>query len=1007
MDFARRFTIGQIFVQIIIVLLFALVPVEPLLSQVITSDVSQYSHTSWLSRDGPFLGNLNSVAQTKDGYIWIGSGFSLLRFDGIEFLPWRPPEGQALSLLPIEKVLGARNGSLWIGGKGLGHLKDGRLTMIPALDGTQVSAILEDRAGDIWAGGLKRGPGNKLCRIHGEQAECFGDSTMFGMWIRSLFEDKDGTLWVGAETGLWKWGPGAPQLFSDNDTTAASSIVRDSKGTLLMAKSSEIHFLSDQGKNQVYPLRVGGKSVGADVFLIDRKGGLWIGTGRNGLVHVFDGRVDTYTINDGLSSDTVVDLFEDREGDIWAATANGLDRFRSTAIVSVTRRQGLSGSPVYSVLADGRALWVGSMNGLDRITSDTITPFGKKDGLVTPDTGSLYAERPGTILVASAFPDGLAWLSNGRASRLHSPSGENNFVITTDGDKGLWLSNRESGLIHMPKENRAAEVFPWDVFGNHSATAMAFDPKKRGLWLAFSPGALVFFQAGQIKERYLLDRNEDFTNPRDLQVDPDGTVWVGSNAGLTRLRNGKLATLTSRNGLPCDGVHWRKDDDQHFTWLQTVCGIVKLAPGELDRWASNPDRKVKVSTYLDYADGAENIVFGNYYSPSVTTTPDGRVAFVTTTGLAVIDPHENVMNVNPPPVYIEHLEGDAESYPFAHEVDLPPHVHVIRLRYVALSFRTPQKNRYRYKLEGYDRDWSEVLSTREAVYTNLPPGKYRFHVIAANDSGVWNTVGDTLDFTVRAAFYQTGWFHLIVLATAGVLVWIAYCYRIRYLYRQVSHRIEVQTNERLNVSRDLHDTLLQGVQGLILSFHALSEDPTLEQSVRRKIISLGDRAEETMEEAREKIRALRFEKQLDPSFARHVTSLASRLNPEESPVFSLSVVGQEVALKPLVYEEVCFICREALSNAFRHANAQKVEVAIGFEPSRFSLVIRDDGQGLEPRETLAASLNGHWGIVGMRERAGRIGAKFEIRNARPEHVPPGTAVVIEVPASIAYKSAAP
>ena len=193
---------------------------------------------------------------------------------------------------------------------------------------------------------------------------------------------------------------------------------------------------------------------------------------------------------------------------------------------------------------------------------------------------------------------------------------------------------------------------------------------------------------------------------------------------------------------------------------------MRLAPGELDRWASNPDRKVRVATYLDYADGAENVVFGNYYTPSVTITPDGRVAFATTTGLAVIDPRENVTNVNPPPVYIEHLEGDAGSYPFTHEVDLPPHVHVIRLRYVALSFRTPQKNRYRYKLEGYDRDWSEVLSTREAVYTNLPPGKYRFRVIACNDSGVWNMVGDTLDFTVRAAFYQTGWFHLIWLATA-------------------------------------------------------------------------------------------------------------------------------------------------------------------------------------------------------------------------------------------------
>ena len=290
------------------------------------------------------------------------------------------------------------------------------------------------------------------------------------------------------------------------------------------------------------------------------------------------------------------------------------------------------------------------------------------------------------------------------------------------------------------------------------------------------------------------------------------------------------------------------------------------------------------------------------------------------------------------------------------------------------------------------------------MYTNLPPGKYRFRVVGCNDSGLWNEEGASIDFNVRAAFYQTRWFHMIWLATTVVLIWIAYRYRIRYLYRQVSNRIDVQTNERLNVSRDLHDTLLQGVQGLILSFHALSEDATLEQSLRRKITSLVDRAEEIMEEAREKIRALRFEKQLDPSFARHIADLARRMNSEEPPVFSLSVVGQEVALKPLVYEEVCFICREALSNAFRHANAQKVEVAISFERSRFGVVIRDNGQGLQPRETLAGSLNGHWGIVGMRERAERIGAKFDIRGAFAEHVPPGTAVVIEVPASIAYKS---
>ena len=972
-----------------------------LISQLVTSDISQYDHTSWLSREGYFRGAPTAITQTKDGYIWIGSPFGLFRFDGVTFTPSQPAGGQVLGSLSIHRLLGDRDGSLWIGtdGKGLLHLKDGRITAIPVFsDVLSVGGILQDETGDIWAGGVKRGALNRLCRIHGESVQCFGDTKTFGIWIQRLFQDKRGTLWVGADSGLWRWAPGKPTLVADG--SADKGLAIDANDIMVEPERKEHQGLKDSNRDYLASTKIKLAELPGCKFLTDRRGGLWIGTPNSGLVHSFRGRIDTYRAVDGLSNDTIYDLFEDAEGDIWVTTGKGVDRFREQAVPIVSSRQGLSSDIVTSVVAYERNVWIGSVDGLNLVTDASIKNYGVMDGLPTNDVASLYSE-PGRLLVSTERPNGLAWIQDGHITKSAAPSGPSTLVIASDGAGGLWLSNREPGLVHLSPTGGTVEVVPWTVFGDKVATAMAFDFKRKGLWLAFVRGDLEFFENGQVKERYL----NALQNPRDLQVGSDGTVWVASNAGLTRLRDKQLATLSSRNGLPCDGVQWRKDDDQHSTWLNTPCGVVQLAPGELDRWSHDPSVPVKVTKYLDPFEGAEQSLIGGYYTPRVTTTPDRRLAFITSSGLAVIDPRRDFVNHLPPPVHIEHVEADAKVYSLEQTVALPPKVHVVRLGYSALSFRIPQKVRYRYKLEGYDGDWSQVSSTREAVYTKLPPGKYRFHVIAANDSGVWNTVGDTLDFTVRAAFYQTGWFHLILLGTAGVLIWIAYRYRIRYLYRQVSNRIEVQTNERLNVSRDLHDTLLQGVQGLILSFHALSEDATLEQSVREKIIAIGDRAEETMEEAREKIRALRFEKQLDPSFARHVASLASRMNPEEPPVFSLSVVGQEVALKPLVYEEVCFICREALSNAFRHANAQKVEVAIGFEPSRFSLVIRDDGQGLQPRETLAASLNGHWGIIGMRERAGRIGAKFEIRSAFPEHVPPGTAVVIEVPASIAYKSA--
>jgi signal transduction histidine kinase/ligand-binding sensor domain-containing protein len=974
--------------RLIVALLLA---INPLTAQFITTDISQYAHSAWLEREGAFRGGNRAITQTSDGYLWLVSSFGLLRFDGNKFSPGTPTGAKSLIDRRLGKVFSARDGSLWITGDGLRQLKSGRVRAIAELEGARVDSILEDHDGTIWVGARTPAVITRLCRICGVTTECFGESKTFGVQINTLFEDKAGNLWVSAETGVWRWAPGKSEFFPKRHGAAAIAIDRND---LMVAAATS------RAPQPLTRIPLGSTDLSECVFLTDRQGGLWIGTRGYGLLHSLHGRIDTYKSADGLSSNSVLDIFEDREENIWTVTTNGIDRFHRQAITLVTTKQGLSSDPVVSVLLAGNTMWVATHHGLNRVREGDIRSFMSFGGVSTADLSTLFLGANGKTLIATGPPDGFAWVDHDRITSGHVSLGSDTYAVAEDEADGLWLSNRQSGLVHVPKARGPVETFPWTRFDRKAAQAMAFDPLRRGLWLAFHRGDLVFFRDGQMKERRII-ANKALQNPRNLRVDADGTVWVGSDAGLSRLRNGEVATLGSGNGLPCDGVHWRQDDDRNATWLETECGIVQLAPGELDRWSRDPKSHIKIQTYLDNIDGAQNTFFGGHYNPLVSMTLDGRLAYGTDSGLASIDPHQMLKNLHKPPVHIDSVEADGKKYAVEKTLALPPNIHVVRLAYSALSFRAPQKVRFKYKLDGYDTRWSEILSTREAVYTNLPPREYAFHVVACNDSGIWNDVGDTVTFSVRAAFYQTRSFLFLCAGSLAAMLWFAYRARVSYLCREVSTRIRAQIGERLNISRDLHDTLLQGVQGLILSFHALSEDPKVDPAVRKRIANLSGRAEEVLKEGREKIRTLRFEHHPNRSFVQEIRQLSRLINPDDSPPLELSTEGEEVPLDPLVFEEVCLICREALNNAYRHSGAAKIDVTVTYARSRFSVDIRDDGRGL-PTDVRQAGLEGHWGIVGMNERAAGIGARFEIKTPHPDLPRPGTRIAIDLPAVLAY-----
>jgi signal transduction histidine kinase/ligand-binding sensor domain-containing protein len=943
-------------------------------------DISQYAHTAWRVRDGFARGFIYAIAQTPDGYLWLGTEFGLLRFDGVRAVAWTPPKGQ-LPSNNISTLLVAQEGNFWIGTtKGLASWKDGKLTTYSELNGSRISALLEDRTGTVW--------------VATDEPRIFGEN------VGPINADSEGKFWVGLEKGSGKWKSGRPESFEMPGTDYGLSSLGEREKSVLLASSDRR--VSGPVNWQVQ----GSKAL---QILRDRDGSVWVGTPDRGLIHFHQGRTDFFSEADGLSGDTVTALLQDQEGDIWAVTTNGIDRFREYAVSNISIKQGLSNINSVSIVgAKDGSVWVATYNGLNRWKD------GRIDVLLRPGS----SQHPGApkVVPYSLFEDsgGRLWFSTGlefgylRNDRVvpvrEVPGGR--VVSMAEGPSGhLWVAKQDYGLFHL-FQGRVVETLRWAALGhNDHASVVVADPSQHGVWLGFSGGGVSYFVDGAIGKSYSAADGLGAGRVNSLRFGPRGALWVATENGLSRIKNDHVTTLTTKNGIPCDTVQWSMDDTDHFVWVYTACGLVRIPRPELDAWVDDPSKSVQ-ATLLDVSEGVRTHSYVSVVQ-DVTKASDGRIWYVAYDGVSVIDPSHVPFNKVPPPVHIEQVTADGKTYEAENSLRLPAGVRNLAIDYTALSLVAPEKVRFRYKLEGQNGNWHEVVNDREVQYTNLPPGDYNFRVMACNNSGVWNEEGAVLDFSIAPAYYQTTWFRLALVVLFLALLWAAYMFRVRQLAMQFNRSLEARVSERTRIARDLHDTLLQSFQGLLLRFQSVAKLlPERPDEARQRLDNAIEQAAEAITEGRDAVQGLRSSAFETNDLANAIAAIAEELTKDttagESPVIDLEVEGAPRSLNPVVRDEAYRIAGEALRNAFRHAQARRITVEIRYDKRYFRLRVRDDGKGID-EETLRQQSARHFGLPGMRERSEIVGGRLEVWSKLNS----GTQVELSIPGTIAYDGASP
>ncbi len=972
--------------------------------------ITQFHHTAWTAKDGA-PSQISALTQTTDGYLWIGSALGLFRFDGVTFEQYQPPDGVQLPSFNIYALMATPDKGLWISFRpsGLGLLKDGELkifTRPEELPKSPVSCFGKTPDGRIWAG-----THDGLVLFNGAGWDEIGaDWNLQSGSVGTMFTDSGGTLWISQEDSIFYLPPGSKTFQLSEKVEGKDNYINQfaqAEDGRLWAANTNYQVSPIKGSTSGSATKNPVLNVGSFGLLFDRDGCLWIASANTvnrirfpeqlgaKILREDDGPpIETFRKSDGLSDTSASKLFEDREGNIWVGTLTGLDRFRYSAIVPIV----LPGYNKKLTLSanEQSEIWAGSA----QVSSFLHLSDGQVEKVFLESnylnrTSSLYRDPDGSTWWGAY---GGIWHQQNKNFKFfpQPKSFDEDWmweVFRAGEDGGLWANFGDNGLIYFKvgewERRRTPEGLP------DRGPSASFQDEQRRIWLGYTENRVCFLDGGRV---------QCYSSKDGIQIGRIKVIrgrganyWFGGELGLAFFKDDKFYTVKTE-GKPFGAVSGIIATENGDVWLNEVHGIVNIPADEIRRLNENSEYAVKYRLF-DFQDNLPGNPQMNFTVSTAIEATDGRLWFATDNGLALIDPVHLEKNVILPPVIIKSVIADDKLYQAAPNTIFPAGTANVQVNYTATSLSIPERVEFKYRLEGYKNQWREAGTRREAFFTNLAPGKYRFQVIAANNDGVWNEQGASLEFEILPMFYQTNWFLLLCLAALGGLLWAGYQWRVYQVKSHLHLLYEERLSERTRIAQDLHDTLLQGFLGMTMRLQAVSHLlPAKPERAKENLDTVLDQVDDVLEEGRRGIWDIRTSPVPDNDLAQAFTLTGEHLNAAYPANFTVTIVGEYRLLHPLVRDEVYRIGREALTNAFRHSKATTIEVEIEYAPKHLRIFVRDNGCGINP-DFLSAGRKGHLGLSGMREAAEKIGAELKIWS-RAES---GTEVELTVPQHIAFR----
>ena len=995
---------------------------------------SRYMRERWGIEKGFPGGSVSAIAQTRDGYLWIGTEKGLVRFDGQNFrlfpqaIPGPSPIGA------VEGLQGDAEGNLWIllANAKILRYHEGKLELGREETEFAVTSISRGKNDTVLFASLALGV---LTFRNGRFESISSPSGELPKWEANAPDRINDSNLPSSASNLASPCRGCSHAFSGTNS-AITSMAETADGKVWLGTRDMGLFFMMQGRT--FAAGKGWHNAKITALLSGGNDELWIGTNQ-GMLKWNGVEPSVAGVPSALRHVPILAMIRDRDSNIWVGTAQGLARVTGDQLSVVA-----TAGPATALFEDReRNLWVGGPRGIERLRSTTFATYL---GDWQPETsGPVYIDQEGRAWFASAR-GGLDWLQGEKYGHVADHRLAQDVTYSIAGNsKELWIGRQQSGLTRLTYTRGAPTIRNYaeaDGLAQNSVYAV-YQSRDGTVWAGTLTGGVSRFDGRRFMNYTTANGLASNTVTAILET-RDGSIWFGTANGLNSLSSGRWRTYTTKDGLPSDDVNCLFEDSSGALWAGTSDGLAFFSSGHVqvpsnlpvllrgkifgmaeDKlgwfWIATADHVLRaerdkiasgtlgVSDLREY--GAEDglrSTEGIKRSRSVVADPSGRIWFSLSRGLSVVEPSRVADTSAPAIPQIEALSADGSPIDLQDPVHIPPSPKRITFTFTGLSLAVPERVRFRYFLETFDRGWSEPVLTREAVYTNLAAGSYRFRLLASNREGQWNGPEGALRFVIEPRFWETWWFRATCVPLVLLLAWCAHRYRLYQLTRQFNIRFEERVSERTRIARDLHDTLLQSFHGLLLRFQAVSNLlPARPQEAKQRLDDAIDQAAQAITEGRDAVQGLRASATAPNDLALALSALGRELvsgeTSQNSPEFQVEVEGAPRELHAMLRDEVYRIAGEALRNAFRHAQARRIELEIHYDEHQLRLRIRDDGKGMETQMVDGVGRPGHWGLRGMRERAKVIGGNLELWS----ELECGTEVELIIPASTAYAAATP